>query len=423
MEISDIFEEWDTYSKSREFKSREFDLNALIDNSERKIVAITGIRRCGKSSIMMLLRQKFNKNGAKACYVNLEDSRIRSQKDALDSLLKWFGDDEGYMLLDEITAIPGWEGWLARVHEQLKGKLKLIVTSSRKSLSSPKKELRGRIVQFELYPLSFREYLSFSGISPEKTTVGRGKLEKALAEYMKYGGFPEVALTKNNTDKVKYIDSYFTDIIGLDIAEVSHEDINLVETIAKYLLQSKYFSASKCLNLLNSMGYKIGKERILKIEKYIQSGYLFFFLPIFSYGIKDSKQYPRKPYPGDVGFFYGITGKSDIGMPFETLAYLELRRRMNTGSGIAYWKDKTGAEADFVIKHGNEVKYVFQVSYSINEQSTKTRELLGAVTAAKTFKLKHATILTAGNDFVEVHDGITVKVLNIVDWLQQDLRY
>jgi len=416
MEFDDIFEEWDIYAQKRQLTERVFNLDSLRNNAGRKIIAVTGIRRCGKSSLLMLLKHKISKDGITIKYVNLEDSRISRQKDILDEILKWFGED-GFLLLDEITAIDGWEGWLARVHEQLKGRLKLILTSSRKSLVSPQKQLRGRLLSFELYTLSFREYLFFKNIEIAKTTAGRGKLERALDDYIRYGGFPEVVLAKEEVDKVQYLNSYFKDIIGLDIAEVTGEDINVVQTFARYVLQSSYFSASKCLNFFKTLVYKIGKEKLLKLEVYSQSSYLFFFIPIFSHNIKDRSQYPRKAFSGDTGFFYSTTGKKDLGMQFENLIFLELKRRLTFTQEICYWKNKDGLETDFLIKDGNIVKEVIQAAYEIRDEKTKLREINGAIASAKEFGLKKATIVTSGANRTEVLEGVQINYVSVIDWL------
>ncbi|MEK7745481.1 MAG: AAA family ATPase, partial [Elusimicrobiota bacterium] len=165
----------------------------LVPYAKLKIAAVTGIRRSGKSSVLILLRQKFRQEGQNAAYLNLEDSRIKDSPDLLDDALKWFGDS-GCLLLDEIAGARDWEGWLSRNHEMLKGRLRLIVSSSRGSLSAPSKPLRGRMLAHEFYPLSFVEFLGFKGVRVEPTTAGTGRLEKALSEYLLYGGFPEVAL-------------------------------------------------------------------------------------------------------------------------------------------------------------------------------------------------------------------------------------
>ena len=217
MALTEVFEEWNTYAAKRPLLARDINFNSIVSNSEFKIVGITGIRRAGKSSALMLLAQKLSKEGKNVCYINTEDSRLKYERGALDAALKWFWDD-GFMLLDEVTNAPDWEGWLARTHELLKGRLRLIVSSSRRGLSKPNKPLRGRILTFELYPLSFKEFLRFKDERVERTTAGRGRLERALYEYLKFGGFPEVVLVGDETDKVRILNSYFRDIIGLDIA-------------------------------------------------------------------------------------------------------------------------------------------------------------------------------------------------------------
>jgi len=275
-----VFEEWNVYAKKKALKPRLMDLNRLISDANLKIVGVTGIRRSGKSSILMLILQKLQEDGKKAAYVNLEDSRISDQKDVLDGLIKWF-DDSGFLLLDELTSAPDWEGWLARNHELLKGRLRLIVSSSRASLSKPSKPLRGRLLAYELYPLSFKEYLQFSGIDVEQTTAGIGRLERALNDYLVYGGFPEVVLSKDKTDKIRLLDSYFRDIIGLDVAEISSENISTVELFGKYVIETPYFSASKCLNFFKSLGHKIGKQSILNLENIHKKDTFSFSSPYF----------------------------------------------------------------------------------------------------------------------------------------------
>ena len=165
--------------QEKKLLEREVDFDSIIANSKSKIIAITGIRRAGKSSVLMLLAQKLVAQGEKVCYINLEDSRIKDNTHVLDETIKWFGDG-GFMLLDEVTSSKDWEGWLARTHELLKGKLRLIVSSSRKNLVWPSKPLRGRILPYELYPLSFHEFLQFKKLEVEKTTAGKGRLEKAF---------------------------------------------------------------------------------------------------------------------------------------------------------------------------------------------------------------------------------------------------
>jgi uncharacterized protein len=415
MENSAIFNEWTTYALRKALVQRSVNLDALERSSDSKIIAITGIRRCGKSSVLMLLAQKLSKEGKKVCYVNVEDSRLSQEKDVLDQILKSFGD-EGFILLDEITSANDWAGWLSRTHELLKGKLHLIVGSSRRSLVVPSKPLRGRILPVELFPLSFKEFLTFKQVIVECTTAGRGRLENALFEYLKYGGFPEVVLAGEEIDKVRILDSYFKDIVGLDIAELSHEDLTTVATFGRCVIQSTYFSASKCLNFFKSLGYKIGKEKLLQLEKYSEAGYLFFFIPVFSHSVKDRSLYPRKAYCGDVGFLYATSGKTDWGRLYENAVFLELKRRCGNFE-ICYWKNKAGEEVDFIIRRGVDVSEAFQVVYDLDNSKTEDREISGLLSCMRELTPASSLILTKqvlGNRKLGEH---IIQFKPLVDWL------
>ena len=420
MEVSGIFEEWNTYALKRVLVQRKVDLDAIERNSHSKIVAVTGIRRCGKSSVLMLLTQKLARERKRVCYVNVEDSRLGAEKDVLDQILKWFGD-EGFLLLDEITSANDWSGWLARTHELLKGKLHLVVGSSRRSLVVPSKPLRGRILSVELFPLSFKEFLTFRNIAVERTTAGRGKMERALSQFLKFGGFPEVVLAEDEMDKVRILDSYFKDIVGLDVAEVSHEDPTTVATFGRCVIQSTYFSASKCLNFFKSLGYKIGKEKLLQLEKYSEAGYLFFFVPVVSHSIKARSIYPRKAYCGDVGFSYAATGKTDWGRLYENAVFLELKRRVKDRE-ICYWRNKAGDEVDFVVKRGSDVDQAYQVVYDLSNAETERREVAGLLSCIKELKPTASLILTQNISETRKLGEHTVKFKPLIDWLIEEIE-
>lgn len=416
---SQVFEEWTAYAKRQVLKPRAgVDLKSIENTAQLKIIGITGIRRAGKSSVLILLLQKLAKQeGLRAAYVNLEDSRIKDSKLVLDDLLKWFGDS-GFLLLDEITGADDWEGWLARNHELLKGGLHLIVSSSREKLAKPSKPLRGRMLIYELYPLSFCEFLQFKNVKVEHTTtVGTGRMEKALEDYMIFGGFPEVALVGDKIDKIKLLNSYFKDIVGLDVAEIAKENVTTVELFGKYVIETSYFSASKCLNFFKSVGHKIGKQSILNLERCSEEGYLFFFVPIFSHTIKDQSQYPRKAYLGDTGFMYAMSGKTSMGRLFENAVFLELKRRLLPQQDIHYWKNEEGVETDFVIREGLDAKEAIQVVYEMKDEKTKERELRGLAACAGALGLGNGLVITKDVESSETIGGIKVQFTPLWKWL------
>ena len=415
--MNSIFDEWNAYALKKTLLPRALGLDHVVSDADLKIVTITGIRRSGKSSVLILLQQQLLRAGQRAAYLNLEDSRIKDSPSVLDDALKWFGDT-GILLLDEITAVRDWEGWLARNHEMLKGRLRLIVSSSRATLSIPSKPLRGRMLAHEFYPLSFAEFLAFKSIDAKSgTTAGAGRLEKALQEYLVYGGFPEVSLMSDKTDKVRMLASYFRDIVGLDVADMASAGVATVELFGKYVIDAPHFSASKCLKFFQTVGHKIGKASLLSLEKCSQDAFLFFFVPIFSHTIKDRTQYPRKAYMGDTGFLYTMSGRTDMGRLFENAVYLELRRRLLPQQDIHYWKNQDGVEADFVIREGLRVREIIQVCYSIEEEKTKLREIRGLVACAKEFGVKSGSIITRDVDLHETISDVKIRFIPLWKWL------
>ncbi len=414
--IEQVFEEWDAYARKKQLIARDIKCNSIIKNSDLKIIAITGIRRSGKTSALILIYNILKEKKEKTAYINLEDNRIKNNPNVLDEIIKWFGD-EGYLILDEITNVKDWEGWLSRNHEMLKGKLRLIISSSRSNLAVPNKALRGRILPYELYPLSFKEFLKFKNIKIEKTTAGIGRIEKSLEDYIIYGGFPEVVLFDNKTEKVNLVNSYFKDIIGLDVAEISKENISTVETFGKYIIEAPYFSASKCLNFFKSAGYKIAKQTLLNLEKYSQESYLFFFIQISSKNIKNKSQYPRKAYLGDTSFMYSILGKKNLGRLYENLVFLELKRKLLKNREIGYWKNKKGVESDFVIKEGLTIKEIIQVVYDMKEKETKEREINGILECAKELKIKNGLIITKDIEESKTINGVKINFIPLWKWL------
>lgn len=416
MDAKDIFKESTAYALGRPLKSRKIDLDSIIRRSDLKIVAVTGARRSGKSSILMLLAQKLRAEGKKVAYINAEDSRLSGP--FLEDLIKWFGD-EGYLLIDEITSAGDWAGWLARNHEMLKGKLRIIVSSSRSGLTQPPKALRGRIASVEVFPLSFEEMLQFQGIKREPTTAGRGKRESAFQSYLRFGGFPEVALMKEDVEKIETLDDYFKAILGLDVAEASGIDVASVTLFGKYVLNSPFFSASKCLDYFKSVGHKIGKEKLLQLEHFAQESYLFFFVPVFGRSVKDAAQYPRKAYPVDTGFFYAVAGDQDEGRLLESEVFLELRRRrrLEPGEEVSYWRDRAGKEVDFLVRNGSDVLEAIQVCYDLSDPKTMTREVDALKKCLDELKVTKGLIITMGPKEISGLDDERITVVDALDWV------
>jgi len=179
------------------------------------------------------------------------------------------------------------------------------------------------------------------------------------------------------------------------------------------MLDSTLFSASKCTNFLKSVGIKTGKEKILELERIAELSYLFFFVPIFSFNIKDKFQYPRKIYPGDTGFIHSVSKEKRMGKIYESAVFLSLRRNLHPDEEIGHWKDQSNFEVDFVTRRGLEVGSIIQVSLGEN---LKEREFRAGFKAAKEFN-KDEVLIIGDNEGVEKRDGITFRLIPLQQWL------
>jgi len=416
MDVPLILDEWHGYATSRKLVPRDYSLEAIIESSRLKIVTLTGVRRSGKSSLLMLILDELQSKGEIAHYVNAEDSRLRGEADLLDQVLKHFGD-RGFLLIDEITAAKDWDGWLARMHDQAKDRLHLIVTSSQSAIRSPNRPLRGRSVYYEVLPLSFVERLRFTNIDVERTTAGQGKMERALNQHLRFGGLPEVVLQSEDMERVRILSGYTTEILGLDVAAATGTSPGLVDVFGKYLLQSPYFSATACLNFLKSVGHHVGKDKILEMERAAGNSMLYHFLEINSKSVKKRTQYPRKAYAGDLGLYYAVLGTEDKGRSMENLVFLELLGRLTPGERIFYWKSRTGAEVDFVVKRGQTTEAAIQVCFDISDEKTLKRELSALSQCDKESTAKECMLINMERKGRIEQEGTRVTMVPLLEWL------
>ena len=416
--MEDVLKEWNNAAVNKPLRSREFGIDKAISESRGRVVSITGIRRSGKSSVLMLIYRKLASLGKRAAYVNLEDNRLQFP-DSLDAIIRQVPDAE-WLLLDEVTVAKEWEGWIHRINEMKS--VHLITTSSLNKLSRfPPRALRGRISYFELFPLSFVEFLEFRGIGEPETARERGVVERALDEFLVYGGFPEVVLSEN---KVGIVQEYMNSIIALDVAALSTVPLKVVSDLSSQLVGTTMFSATKMENVMKGMGHRVGKGTLLELEQLLETSYLAFFVPVFSTKVKEETLYPRKVYMGDTGFLYAERGKKDLGRMYENAVFLQLRRKLNPLERISYYRSAGNLEVDFVIRQGTEVKKLVQVAYDTDDEKTKCRELKALAEAAKEFglngKKKELLVITKDLEAQEEINGLNITYRRLWSWLMEE---
>ncbi len=415
-----------------EYKERDIDPE-ILGGDTKKITLLTGCRRAGKTYIMFQLIDRLQKeqhiDSEDIVYINFEDERIEWKTDTLTNLLptliELYGERNYHLFLDEIHHIPNWGRWVRRIYDRHKN-ITIYLTSSSSKLS--KKEipnsLRGRTLTYEVYPLSFKEFASFSdfdlGDSERITDIKQAKIQKLLNQYLLFGGFPEVVLESSVRKKKSIIQDYFRTIITLDVCErYNISNSELVHDYIKLILNQKIHSTNKIYNLMKSQGISVGKETLLDYTHYLEDVYLTFFVKIFSHKIKDRMYYPRKVYFIDNSFINHISIKltEDSGRQIENIVYLHLLRKYSN-ENIFYWRDKDNHEIDFVIVDEAKVLSIIQVSLDISDPNTKERELKPFIGADNDLKCKNRILISKDKESIEKYNGLEIKCVPLFKWLQ-----
>ncbi len=409
---------------------REIELEKYLGLKVPKIIVVTGFRRTGKTYLVFNLIKNLlkKKNREEVIYINFEDERIPNKIEILTDLLptikEIFQHPPKIIFLDEIQNISDWSKWVRRIYD--KEKIKIFITGSSSKMSSREipTELRGRCLEVKVFPLSFREFLIFKKININFSSIPYSenekiKLNKALNEYLLYGGMPEVVLSEKEK-KFEILQQYYKTVIRRDIIErfkIKNEEG--LKSLLLLLLNSTSYSISKLYNTLKSLNYKIGKTTLCRYVSYIENSYFSESVPIFSYKIKDQLQYPRKVYFVDNGFINALSTKfsKNLGRLYENLVFNELKRRVDSDTGIFYWKDGRGKEVDFVIKEGLKIKKLIQVSYNLDSFETKQREMKNLLKASKELKCKELLIITEDYEKEEKIGGQKIIYQPLWKWL------
>lgn len=386
-------------------------LNWFKDN---RVIILTGIRRCGKSTILKQIMQ-YKDN---YCYVNFEDERFIDFKaqdfEILNEVLMEVYNNPAIYFFDEIQNIEKFEIFVRRLQDQNK---KVVITGSNASLLSKElgTRLTGRYKAFEVYPFSFNEFLRFKKIvfSKEWFYVAEKKvtLIKLFEQYFNDGGFPEYL---KNRDK-DYIRTIFENILYRDIIarysikrqKIIKELVNILATNISSLFT--YNSLKKSLSLANSITVK-------EYISYLSNSYLFFELQKFDFSIRKQLNSPKKIYLIDPAFSQlGLSFSTNKGKILENVVFIDLKKR---NKEIYYYAAES--ECDFVVREGTKIKEVIQVCYALNE-SNKEREINGLLEAMGKFGLKEGTILTYEQEEEIKNRNKRIKVIPVWKWLINSL--
>lgn len=385
-----------------------------------KVVTLTGARRSGKTFLLYEVIGKLILDGTpkeKLLYLNFEDERLEKGFEldeviqAYQELFPDFDLVECYFFFDEIQNIDGWEKFIRRIHDTVSKNV--YITGSNSSLLSKDiaTALRGRTLTYEVYPLSFDEFLTFNSIIPNlNSNKSKAKLVNTFDTFLAQGGFPELVFLDNEIHQ-RVLQEYFNTMLFRDLIE--RYDVSQT-TILKYFCKrliansGSEFSVHKIFNELKSQGYKIGKNALYDFQDYAESIYMSQFLMKYDDSVVKRELAQKKIYAIDTGIANAVDFKfsKDLVRQLETFVYLELKKQEQE---VAYLKN--GFECDFLVMDRGHITTAIQVTYEMADESTRQREINGVIQACQKFNLSEGFILTMNQREKIVQDDTTITVL------------
>lgn len=359
---------------------------------------ITGIRRCGKSTLQLQLKKKyFPKEGF---FLNFEDPRLAGMETHdFERLYAEIVKRKTHVIFfDEIQIVPSWEIF---VNQLLREDFRVFITGSNASLLSKEMgtHLTGRHFSTELFPFSYNEFLQYKKLE---------RSEKTFAQYSQKGGMPDYLRTQHN----KYLNDLLDDILIRDIAiRYGVRDVNSLRQLAVYLL-SNIGSLVSANSLTGMFGIKSGTT-FLDYFSYLQDSYLIEFVPLFDYSIKKQVRNPQKIYAMDMGLYHQnkIVFSPNEGHILENVVYLHLRRN---GKEIYYYQNE--GECDFITTKNGSPEELYQVCANLNSMNVE-RETEGLFKAMSFFKKKKGYIITQNQRDTFTKEKMRIEVIPAWEWV------
>lgn len=376
---------------------------------------LTGVRRCGKSTILKIIIKKIKEEKnvddeqiLNYCFNSMEYEDMTTKELYLELKSKIIQSKKTYLFLDEIQEIEGWEKVVNTLASDFDVDIYITGSNSRMMSSEISTYLTGRYITFHIYTLSFEEYLMF-----KKSYTTLKELKQEFSQYVRLGGFPATHLQDYSQDEVYTIvkDIYNSTIFSDIVRRNQVKKIDQLERVVKYTFNNigNTFSAKSISNYFKSEQRKIDNETVYSYLEKLQKAYILHKCSRYDLQGKNILKTQEKFYLADVSLRYSVLGYTvdSVASSLENIVYLELKRR-GYNVYIGKTKDK---EIDFVATKQNEKIYV-QVTQEIKSEKTQKREYEQLLEIRDNYPkyVVMADDFAGGN-----YEGI--KTMNIVDFL------
>jgi len=361
----------------------------------RKIVAVLGIRRSGKTYLLYETMRRLEARGVdrrQLVYLNFEDDRLLPiRPDELDLVLRAheelypaFAGRTKYLFLDEVQDVPGWDAFVRRLHDTEDAHIYVTGSSSHLLSREIATGLRGRSVSFEVFPLSFPEFLAFRGSAHQPySRSSEARMAAALDEYLATGGLPEVVLADEDL-RQRILKEYVDLVFYKDLVERYRVGNPLVmRQLLRHCLESpaSLFNAHKLYQDLRSQGIAVSKDTLYAYAGHLEESFVVFMLSVAERSVRKQAMNPKKLHAIDwaLALPFVAAPAVDAGRKLESAVFLHWRRRRED---LGYLGGER--EVDLVVNRAHP-EALINVAYSTASQQTWNRELAGLEWAARRF--------------------------------------
>lgn len=392
-------------------------------HAEDIIKVITGVRRCGKSSLLEIIATELKEEGIEEkniIYLNLDKRGYRSIKTAeqLEKLIEKNGAVSGlkYLFIDEVQNVSDFEEVLNGFRSE--GEWSIFITGSNSYLLSGEliTKLTGRYLEFEMFPLSFEEYLSMKSFY-EKPVSDNYAVE--LNNYIIEGGFPRTIFLDEIQDKRTYVQGVVREIFDKDIRRrIKVRDKEAFEVVQKYIINNfgATTSINNLCNALRKNGVKIGKATVSRYIKALTDAKILYACPRFDMKSKKSLSGEKKYYLADLSFFYAdnTDNRINYGTVLENMVYIYAKAHDYSVSVGRIGK----LECDFILRNTDMMYSYVQVAYTIAlSKETEDREYR----PLERIKDNYPKYVATTDFLLQNRNGI--KHINIIEFMKNGLLF
>lgn len=419
-----------TMQRELPFPVIERELQLPIDSDQ--IVTVSGVRRCGKSSMMKIVANSLIARGIereRILWINFDDERLYGMSaDELDEAIQAYREmfpnipiSEIYIFFDEIQVIEGWELFVLRLYKTYCKNIYVSGSNAKMLSSQIASSLRGWPLEYQAFPLSFSEYLRFKSIeASEFSEEGRARLVAYCREYLHASSFPEVVLMKEKSLQIRKVQAYFNTMLFRDLIE--HYSLSSPETVRFFLKRlmanlSKPTSINGIFNDLKSQGKKLDKNRLYELADMACDIFMFFKVNRWSESIIKENTRSPKFYFIDNGMRNAVImpQSDDDGKLLENAVFLHLRRHLDPMKKITYFNEDV--ECDFVVQQDEHIEKLIQVCWTLTNKDTLEREIRGLKIASEVTGCKDCSIITFDESDEILIDGLNITIIPVWKWL------